>query len=109
MQHWMRLRNRKTDIDELLKNKEAPKGEDAFTSLRRGITALSVISPEVNQTLSALLLNIGEYVSEGETKLAKARGMVEKWFDDSMDRVSGVFKRYSLAMALSLVFWWHCY
>lgn len=95
---------RKTDIDELLKNKEAPKGDDAFTSLRRGVTALSVISPEVNQTLNALLLNIEEYVSEGESKLAKARGNVEKWFDDSMDRVSGVFKRYSLAMALIVGF-----
>jgi len=95
---------RKTDIDELLKNKEAPQGEDAFTNLRRGVTALSVISPEVNQTLNALLLNIEEYVSEGESKLAKARENVEKWFDDSMDRVSGVFKRYSLAMALSIGF-----
>ena len=97
-------KKRKTDIDELLKNKEAPKGDDAFTSLRRGVTALSVISPEVNQTLNALLLNIEEYVTEGETKLAKARGNVEKWFDDSMDRVSGVFKRYSLAMALLVGF-----
>ena len=97
-------RNRKIDIDELLKNKEAPKGEDAFTRLRQGVAALSVISPEVSETLNALFLNVGEYVAEGETKLAKARGNVENWFDDSMDRVSGVFKRYSLAMALLIGF-----
>jgi hypothetical protein len=95
---------RKADIDELLKNKEAPKGDDAFTSLRKGITALSVISPEVNQTLSALLLNVEEYVTGSETKLAKARKNVENWFDDSMDRVSGVFKRYSQGMALTIGF-----
>ena len=91
---------RKDEIDDLLKNKEAPKGKDAFADLRRGIAALSVISPEVNQTLNALLLNIEEYVSQGETSLAKARKNVEEWFDDSMDRVSGTFKRYSQAMAL---------
>lgn len=97
--------NRKDEIDDLLKNKEAPRGSDAFTNLRRGTAALSVISPEVNQTLNALLLNIEEYVGEKESKLAKARQNVEKWFDDSMDRVSGVFKRYSqwLALIIGLV------
>jgi hypothetical protein len=95
---------RKEDIDDLLKSKDAPRGSDAFTSLRRGIAALSVISPEVNQTLNALLLNLEEYVTEGETKLAKARRNVEKWFDDSMDRVSGAFKRYSQMMALIIGF-----
>jgi hypothetical protein len=95
---------RKDDIDDLLKNKEAPHGNDAFTSVQRGIAALSVISPEVNQTLNALLLNIEEYVGEGETKLARARKNVEKWFDDSMDRASGVFKRYSQTMAFIIGF-----
>jgi len=96
--------NRKADIDDLLKNKQAPKGDDAFASLERGVAALSVISPEVNQTLNALLLNIEEYVTGSETKLAKARKSVEKWFDDAMDRASGVFKRYSQAMALIIGF-----
>jgi hypothetical protein len=91
---------RKDDIDDLLKSKGSPRGEDAFTNLRRGVAALSVISPEVNQTLNALLLNIEEYVGEKESKLAKARQNVENWFDDSMDRVSGVYKRYSQWLAL---------
>ena len=97
-------KNRKADIDDLLQNKEAPKGDDAFTSLRRGVVALSVISPEVNQTLNALFLNIDEYLTGTETKIAKARKSVEGWFDDSMDRASGVFKRYSLMMALIIGF-----
>jgi hypothetical protein len=93
-------RKRKDEIDDLLKNEEVPHGDDAFTNLRRGVAALSVISPEVNQTLNALLLNIEEYVGQQESKLARARQNVEKWFDDSMDRVSGVFKRYSQWLAL---------
>jgi hypothetical protein len=72
--------------------------------VRRGIAALSVISPEVNQTLNALLLNVEEYVTEGETQLAKARENVEVWFNDSMDRVSGAFKRYSQMVALIIGF-----
>jgi hypothetical protein len=97
-------KTRKADIDDLLKHKQVPRGDDAFTGLERGVAALSVISPEFNQTLNALLLNIGEYISGGETKLAKSRKYVEKWFDDSMDRVSGVFKRYSQTMALLIGF-----
>jgi hypothetical protein len=96
--------NRKGEIEELLSNKDAPRGKDGFTSLKRGIAALSVISPEVNQTLNALLLNIDDYVTQGETQLARARKNVEKWFDDSMDRVSGTFKRYSQMMALIIGF-----
>jgi hypothetical protein len=76
--------------------------DGVLDQLRRGIAALSVISPELNQTLNALLLNIDQYVKPNETNLAKARENIEKWFDDSMDRVSGVFKRYSQAMALLL-------
>jgi hypothetical protein len=97
-------RLQKGEIDELLKNKNAPHGDDALANLRRGITALSVISPEVNQTLNALLLNLEDYVTQGETHIARARQNVERWFDDSMDRVSGVFKRYSQWLALVIGF-----
>ncbi len=93
---------RKDEIDKLLKSKDAPRGSDGFTNLSRGVAALSVISPEVNQTLNALLSNLEEYIGEKESKLAKARQNVEKWFDDSMDRVSGVFKRHSQWMALMI-------
>jgi hypothetical protein len=75
-----------------------------LAKLRRGVAALSVISPEVNQTLSALLLNVEEYSADKEERIARARGNIERWFDDSMDRVSGVFKRYSQAMALTIGF-----
>jgi hypothetical protein len=59
-----------------------------------------VISPEVNQSLNALLLNVEDYVTDKERELARARQNVESWFNDSMDRVSGTFKRYSQMMAL---------
>ncbi|HLO14084.1 MAG TPA: hypothetical protein VK206_04585 [Anaerolineales bacterium] len=95
----------KDEIARLLKNYKAGRNADpAMTKLRRGIVALGVISPELNQTLNALLLNIEQYVSQGETNFAQARKNVETWFNDSMDRVSGVFKRYSQVMALIIGF-----
>ena len=76
---------RKADIDELLKSKDAPRGGDPFANFRRGVAALSVISPEFNQTLNALLLNIEEYVTQGETNLAKARkNLVGTWRRDEL-------------------------
>ena len=95
----------KGEIDEVLEKQ--PKGKatrDSLAKIRRGIAALSVISPEVNQTLNALLLNVEGYITEGETELAKARENIETWFNDSMDRVSGAFKRYSQLMALIIGF-----
>jgi hypothetical protein len=76
----------------------------ALAKVRRGVAALSVISPELNQTLNALLMNVEEYASEKEKLLAKARGNVEMWFDNSMDRLSGAFKRYAQQMALLIGF-----
>jgi len=90
-------------VDDVLKKQPKVK-TSPLTQLRRGIAALSVISPEVNQTLNALLLNVEEYAQEGETHLAQARQNVEKWFDDTMDRASGVFKRYSQTLALIVGF-----
>lgn len=76
----------------------------ALSKVRRGVAALSVISPEVHQTLSTLLMNVEEYATDQEKHLAKARQNVERWFDDAMDRVSGVFKRYTQMMAFIIGF-----
>lgn len=96
--------NRKKEIDEVLRQQPQQESEKALSKVRRGVAALSVISPEFNQTLNALLLNVEEYVTEKEKELAKARSNVEKWFDDSMDRVSGAYKRYSQSLALLIGF-----
>lgn len=90
----------KNEMDEVVKLQPKLDAGAALTRVRRGVAALSVISPEVHQSLSALLMNVEEYAADKEKLLATARGNVEKWFNDSMDRVSGVFKRYSQTMAL---------
>lgn len=88
------------EIKDVVKKQPRLKAESGMLKLRHGIAALSVISPEVNQTLNALLLNVEDYAAKTEDQLARARGSVEEWFDDSMDRVSGAYKRYSQNLAL---------
>ena len=94
----------KGEMDKVLKWQPKDDFRSSIGKVRRGIAALSVISPEFNQTLNALLLNVEEYVLPGETNLARARKNIEEWFNDSMDRVSGVSKRYSQTMALIIGF-----
>ena len=91
----------KNEIQAVLKKQKLGKDhETAFIQIREGIAALSVISPELNQTMNALFLNVEGLTKEKEEQYANAKQSVEKWFDDSMDRVSGTFKRYSQMMAL---------
>jgi hypothetical protein len=74
--------------------------EIMLAKLTEGVAAISVISPELNQTLSALFFNLEEFATDKEKQLAAARGNLEGWFNSSMDRVSGVFKRYSQLVAV---------
>jgi hypothetical protein len=89
-------KSRKAQLETLLKNSQAGINTDpALVQLRRGFAALSATSPELNKTLKALVLNVEDYVTQGESQLSLARRNVEKWFNDAMDRLTGVFKRYA--------------
>lgn len=68
--------------------------------IRLGIAALSVTQPGLKQALDSLLQGVEEYEVKGESALTTARVSVEKWFDDSMDRLSGWYKRRAQSMAL---------
>jgi len=90
----------KGEIDELFEKQKLPRGGDATVDeLRRGLAALGVVSPKLNQTLTPLLANIEKYALISESKIGLARKNVESWFDDSMDRLSGAFKRNAQAWA----------
>jgi hypothetical protein len=67
--------------------------------IRVGVAALAVTQPQLKQALGTLLQGVEEYAAQGESALATARVSVEKWFDDSMDRLSGWYKRRSQKMA----------
>jgi len=69
-------------IDSLGDGSRAP----LFSQVERGVANLP--DGPVKQTLAALLV-------QAQGDLDKFRADVERWFDDSMDRVSGIYKRWA--------------
>jgi hypothetical protein len=67
--------------------------------IRVGVAALAVTQPQLKQALDTLLQGAEEYAVKGESALTTARVSVEKWFDDSMDRLSGWYKRRAQGLA----------
>jgi hypothetical protein len=91
--------------DFLAQNPPHPQNnEAALDQIRKGLVALSAISPEASRTMETLLQNVEEYATATEKEIAIARSNVENWFDSSMDRLSGVFKRYAQWWALLIGF-----
>lgn len=101
------------EVDDILAGIEATRRQaveeaglegEIFTleQIRDGIAALGATNPQLNQTLNSLLLGIEEYGIRGENTLALARESVEKWFDDSTERLSGWYKRHAQKVSLIL-------
>lgn len=83
-------------LEEQLKMEAGGQAADlTLRQIRLGLIALETMYPhsQVRRTIGALLAGVEEYVVEGERALATARQNVEKWFNDAMDRLSGLYKR----------------
>ena len=84
----------KAQIEALLgsmPNAQPPAGD--FNKVLRGTLALRVTNPGLRQTLSSLLIGIEEVNEGGGDCLQALRNNIESWFNDSMDRLSGRYKR----------------
>jgi len=87
-------------IFEALLHAQLPVVEDeVIKALKRGAAALTVQNRQLKETLDDLVYMAEMYAREGESKLAKARANAEKWFDDTMDRASGWYKRSAQRLA----------
>jgi len=75
-------------------------------SIALGGTELLVQSPRAAQALNSLIAGAEFYAKQAEDVLIAARTNVETWFDDTMDQVSGWYKRRSqvIGIVLGLVF-----
>jgi hypothetical protein len=78
--------------------------ESTSDKLRLGIAAMAVTHPRLKQILHALINGVEDYVWQGESKFKEARENVEKWFDNSMDRLSGWYKRRAQLLAFTIGF-----
>jgi len=60
---------------------------------QQGIKSLGKVSPDLAKTLNTLIIGTESMATQSEKALAVARENIEHWFNDSMDRVSGWYKR----------------
>ena len=87
---------------------ELPKdSEKILAQLKDGAATLIVTNPELKQAVDSLITQAETYAKKGENVLEATRANVEKWFNDTMDRAGGWYKRnaqgVSLAIGLVLV------
>ena len=93
----------KEQVDAILSQYQAENSglteNPTLDQIRVGVASLAVTQPQLKQALETLLQGAEEYTAKGESALAMARTNVEKWFDGSMDRLSGWYKRRAQHMA----------
>jgi hypothetical protein len=100
---FLAFASQKKQIDILLTNMEAMgNGSQAQTSaseFRTGLAVLSVTTPNLKQAIDALINEIEEISADAEDSLHKMRVNIETWFNNSMDRLSGWYKRRAQTLA----------
>lgn len=92
-------------IRETIKSSASTGAEGELITVNRykaGLMALSVTHPRLKQILGALLSELSSASAETEASQFRARQNVEDWFNNSMDRLSGWYRRRSQALAYSL-------
>lgn len=79
------------------------RGKNFIKQLRSGAKALSENSKngksKLGESIESLLFGVEEYVTKAESELAAGHKKVEEWFDSSMDRLNGWYKRWSQKIA----------
>jgi hypothetical protein len=82
---------------------ELPKESDKIMAqLKDGAATLIVTNPELKQAIDSLITQAETYTKAGEDVLLATRLNVEKWFNDTMDRAGGWYKRNAQGVSLIL-------
>jgi hypothetical protein len=89
--------SQKEQIDALRSSLQDPtettRPKTRIEQLRMGVAAMSVVQPRFKQTIKALLSALDDNEATGESRLARATQSVVDWFNSSMDRLTGWYKR----------------
>ena len=95
-------------IRQAIETDEQTNGQDeretANNRYRKGLIGLSITHPRLKQILGALLSELTNASIETESIQVRARQNIEEWFNNSMDRVTGWYRRRSQALAYLLGF-----
>jgi hypothetical protein len=60
-----------------------------------GVVQLSKMRPQLAQLITSLSSGLDVSLATGESRLAATRRNIEEWFDDTMDRAGGWYKRHT--------------
>ena len=91
------VKSQKDQIDALRAEEQSPE-QDAnkakqIQRYRLGVAAMSIIHPRFKQTMRVLLSPLDEPDAQLESMLTRAQQATVDWFNSSMDRLSGWYKR----------------
>jgi len=81
------------------------KSDMVVDQLRIGTQALLQDNSKLGKSINSLFAGAGEYAESFDKSLAIGRKNVEAWFDSTMDRMTGWYKRWSqkIAFVIALV------
>jgi hypothetical protein len=74
--------------------------DETMSKIRAGVTALSITHPQLKQSLYAIMNSMPQSLWQKENELELVRTNIEEWFNNSMNRLTGWYKRRSLITTL---------
>lgn len=87
------IHTKKDQIDQLAGKSLVDKSNPESRNLLLGILALRVVNPALNLALNSLLVGADDFEQGGGNLLQSTQVQIEKWFNDTMQRLSGWYKR----------------
>jgi hypothetical protein len=76
--------------------------DSAFNKIQNDVAAMAVTNPGLKQTLQSLINGYIESSDQHESETQYLARVVETWFNDSMDRLSGWYKRRAQVLSIIL-------
>lgn len=74
----------------------------SIKQVRETVNTLKTKNPDLARTIENIFPNLNAKTTATELSIAATRGRIETWFDDSMDRLSGWYKRHANTWALGI-------
>ena len=76
--------------------------DPSLEKIQTGIAILAVTNPGLKQTLQSLINGTSEAPDQGDAEFGALKGLIETWFNDSMDRLTGWYKRRAQILSILL-------
>lgn len=97
-------RRNKERIDKRLAALPARRENPDLDRVLKGMLALGIVNPELRLTLDSLLMGNGDLPENRPLSVQALQSRIESWFNASMDRLSGWYKRKAQLRAFVIGF-----